>query len=129
MRKNENGFYLFFLQGSKEYTNLTEGYSYLELKNLTEADSGVYKCEAFNLFGKSVQEVVLRVRAAWQGSSEILDMTPRNVTLYEGNHGNITCIGRFEGDPWFSWAKKIEKNSGATSTFSYEGNEYAVSNY
>lgn len=63
---------------------------------------------------------------ALQGASEIIDVTPRNVTLYEGSHGNITCIARFEGDPWFGWVKKVENKTVEMNAFTYQGVQYSV---
>jgi len=49
------------LQGSKNYTDPTEGSSLLKLNNVTQDDAGVYKCEAVNMFGKSVYDVTVKV--------------------------------------------------------------------
>lgn len=64
-----------------------------------------------------------------RGAAEIIDVTPRNITLYEGNKGNITCIARFDDTPWFSWVKKIDHKPADGSQFSYEGQSYSVCLY
>ncbi len=46
----------------------------------------------------------------WFGSSEILELSPRNVTIKEGNSVNISCVARFEMDPWFSWVRRVASN-------------------
>ncbi|ODM95031.1 Fibroblast growth factor receptor-like 1 [Orchesella cincta] len=113
-------------RGSQNYTHPTEGFSILKINNVTQDDAGGYKCEAINIFGRVIQDVTVKVRGPLQGSSEIIDIAPRNVTLYEGNQGNLTCIARFEGDPWFGWVKRIENKTEEINAFHYEGNYYSV---
>ncbi|XP_021962344.1 fibroblast growth factor receptor-like 1 isoform X2 [Folsomia candida] len=88
----------------------TTNVSTLKLLNVSQVDSGLYKCEAVNLFGISRYEVTIQVTDYWFGASEILELTPRNVTVTEGATVNISCIAKFEMNPWFSWVRKVASN-------------------
>lgn len=113
----------------------TTNVSTLKLLNVSQVDSGLYKCEAVNLFGISRYEVTIQVTGEgetmcrffsiimsfmlkfwlnfidyWFGASEILELTPRNVTVTEGATVNISCIAKFEMNPWFSWVRKVASN-------------------
>ncbi|CAL8114858.1 unnamed protein product [Orchesella dallaii] len=113
-------------RGSKNYTAPAEGFSFLMLNNVTQEDAGTYKCEAINIFGKSTYDLSVKISGPLEGASEIIDISPRNVSLFEGNQGNLTCIARFEGDPWFSWIKRIDNKTEEVNVFYYEGHYYTV---
>ncbi|XP_054843954.1 neuronal cell adhesion molecule isoform X18 [Eublepharis macularius] len=70
----------------------------LKIIDITEADSGRYKCLAKNRFGSAHHVITVTVKAAPYWIRE-----PTNLVLSPGEHGNLICRANGNPKPSISW--------------------------
>jgi hypothetical protein len=54
----------------------------------------------------------------------VLELSPINSTVHEGGMVNISCVARFESEPYFFWLKKLtsDKTESGKKFFHIETN-------
>ncbi|XP_077194673.1 neuronal cell adhesion molecule isoform X24 [Paroedura picta] len=70
----------------------------LKIRDITEADSGKYKCLARNRLGSTHHVITVNVKAAPYWIRE-----PTNLVLSPGEHGNLICRANGNPKPNISW--------------------------